>query len=758
MFLISHEKSPTYLFINLAGDNTPAKILDLCCGQGRHLLHLNKEYSHLDLYGHDQSSYLISLAKERVAMSNPNANIQFSVGDCRQIPYPDNHFDLILVMGNSFGYFHNDDGDIVVLNEIFRVLSPGGRMVLDLTDGEWMRRYFAERSWEWVDDSCFVCRERQLSKDGKKLCSREVITHTDTGVVRDQFYQERLYSRKEIENLVRNVGLTVISEIGTLENPGPVITTAKELSKRNEDLGMMEQRMLVKAIKPMDDFNMTPVQTTVNTHDFKYLKDTPSLSLTHDVNRTPIENFVAQVKVDLKQNDHNDNHTNGVITSSPHSNITSLQSFNHSISTILVVLGDPSLPCFGKLNNTWNEEDIMTRKKLMQALRSLGIPHEKIHFLENHAQLIQTLSTVSPSTSFVLNFCDEGFANDALQELHVPALLEMLNLPYSGAGPNCLGVCYDKGLVNRTAKSLGVPVPKETYFTSDQNFLSLSDLALINDRILGKVGYPAFIKPLKGDNSLGITEKSIVRNLDDVRECLKILQDLGIKDVIIQEFLQGTEYGVGMVGNLETGFHFFPIMEVDFSSILHQGLVPILGYDSKWDPSSPYWTDVKFQPAQLSSSIETSLRKYCLLLWERFGCRDYARFDFRCSIGKGDGLDGLNGIIKLLEVNPNPGWCWDGKFAHMAEFEDKSYVDMLKMILEASFQRYELKSSSSSSKMFLKSPTKSSHNGLSNGHVQGMNGMAINGCIKNDVKNGHVYHKVNGISTMNSTRALNPEI
>lgn len=133
----------------------------------------------------------------------------FSVGDCRQIPYPDCNFDLVLLLGNSFGYFSNANQDIAVLKEVFRVLRPGGRLIIDITDGEYMRDNYSQRSWEWVDDKTFVCRERQLSPDKTRLFSREIITITDKGVLRDQFYQERLYSFLEIKNLMASVGFDI---------------------------------------------------------------------------------------------------------------------------------------------------------------------------------------------------------------------------------------------------------------------------------------------------------------------------------------------------------------------------------------------------------------------------------------------------------------------------------------------------------------------------------------------------------------------
>ncbi|KAI8998233.1 hypothetical protein BC832DRAFT_517822, partial [Gaertneriomyces semiglobifer] len=621
----------------------PARILDLCCGQGRHILHLAQKYPHISFHGHDQSSFLIQLAQHRSAAQHATNNTVFTVGDCRSIPYLENSFDLVMVMGNSFGYFSDEDGDKIVLKEIMRVLAPGGRVILDLTDGEYMRDYYAERSWEWIDDATFVCRERQLSKDGKRLVSREVVSSTTKGVVRDQFYQERLYSKSEVEALVKSIGFSVL--------PGKKqtdIVALGDLSKRKEDLGMMEQRLLLTAMKPLLYENgvstgakkVNGLQTYTNGIAHR-LPNGHSAGVSRKVS----------AETDFKWN------ADAAPPSFPH---------------VTVLLGDPSQRCIGKLNDNWNPEDFETRDKLLQALRDLGFPSSAISVLDKHDNYLRELS--ERHSTFVFNLCDEGYNNDALQELHVPALLDMLDLPYSGAGPNCLAYCYDKGLVNRTAAAIGVATPKETFYFAD----SAPEKETLHATISSDIGYPAFIKPVKGDNSLGITTRSIVHNEEELDTYMDELRSLGIKDVIVQEYLQGSEYGVGMVGNKEMGFHFFPVLEVDYSQITSQNLPPILGYESKWDPTSPYWTDISYKSASLPESTIKQLQQWCVMLNERFGCRDYARFDFRAD---------AEGNIKLLEVNPNPGWCWDGKMAYMGKLEGLDYKDVIGMILKAACDR-----------------------------------------------------------------------
>src|SRR5690606_26233663 len=119
---------------------------------------------------------------------------------------------------------------------------------------------------------------------------------------------------------------------------------------------------------------------------------------------------------------------------------------------VTVLMGDPSLPDMVKKGGRFNPEDFETIEKLKEALAQA--PGYEFHYLDNHASLISDLRSNPPS--FVFNLCDEGYNNDAFMELHIPALLEMLSIPYSGAGPACLGLCYDKALVRAYAEALDI--------------------------------------------------------------------------------------------------------------------------------------------------------------------------------------------------------------------------------------------------------------------------------------------------------------
>ncbi|HYX05151.1 MAG TPA: hypothetical protein VE912_00320, partial [Bacteroidales bacterium] len=152
------------------------------------------------------------------------------------------------------------------------------------------------------------------------------------------------------------------------------------------------------------------------------------------------------------------------------------------------------------------------------------------------------------------------------------------------------------------------------------------------------------------------------------------------KPVLVEEFLTGKEISVGVIGNPPESYTVLPIVEEDYSQLPPE-LPKICGYEAKWLPGSPYFQKLKSIPADLPEQTEKNIIEYCLKLSERLECRDYCRFDWR--------LD-ANGIPKLLEVNPNPGWCWDGHLAKMAGFSNVSYASLLETILQAAEQRIAL--------------------------------------------------------------------
>jgi D-alanine-D-alanine ligase len=558
------------------------KVLDLCCGQGRVSLELARRGFN-NIEGLDRSHYLIQKAKAQA--KKEGLSVKFREGDARKLRYPSDNFDVVMVLGNSFGYFETVEDDMRVVKEIFRMLKPWGRVLIDVADGEYLRRKFQPRSWEWIDKKFFVCRERSLSLDKQRLISREVVTHVEKGVVADQFYAERLYTKKSISELLERAGFADVTVHGQITSN----------SQRNQDLGMMEKRIIITSV-------------------------------------------VRKEWAPRKR--------------------------KKEFKNISVIFGDPRKPDSLKPLCVFDDDDFYTIDQVKNALHELD--GYQYTYLNNHDTLYNDLIKIGTKMDFILNLCDEGYNNDPRKELHVPALLEMLNIPYTGGGPQCLASCYDKSLVRGIAKEMDIPVPEAFLIKPEDSTFELP------------FGFPVIVKPNFGDSSFGITQRSVANSVEQLVNAIsEIREKFGYdKPILVEEFLTGKDITIGIIGNPPESYTVLPIIQEDYSA-LPPGLPRICGYEAKWVPDSPYW-QIKSIPADLPEDMEKIVIECCLKLFERLECRDYCRFDWRVD---------SHGTPKLLEVNPNPGWCWDGHLAKMSKLADMSYSQMLEEILRAAEER-----------------------------------------------------------------------
>jgi D-alanine-D-alanine ligase len=331
---------------------------------------------------------------------------------------------------------------------------------------------------------------------------------------------------------------------------------------------------------------------------------------------------------------------------------------------LCVLTGDPRLPDLTKRGQRYNEEDLATHAAMRAALQ--GLKRFELEVFDDHARLLERFAADPPD--LMLNFCDTGYRNVASQELHLPALLELQGIPYSGATPACMAICYDKQIVRLVAEALGIPVPRESYLAAGGS-IDGAEFTL-----------PALIKPNQADGSVGITKDAVVHTRAEAADYLAWLQrELPGRAVLIQEYLPGPEYGVGLIGNPGDELVALPALEVDYAR-LPAGLAPILSFESKALPDSPYWTEIKFKPAEAAPQVQVAIADQARRLFARLGCRDYARFDFRVA---------ADGEPKLMEVNPNPAWAYDGKLAFMAGFAGIDYPGMLEMIVDAALRRID---------------------------------------------------------------------
>jgi D-alanine-D-alanine ligase len=334
-----------------------------------------------------------------------------------------------------------------------------------------------------------------------------------------------------------------------------------------------------------------------------------------------------------------------------------------SIRSLAIVTGDHKVNDPTKLGAAYGPEDLKAHDTMVAALESLG--RFELTMFNDHHRLFERLAELRPD--LVVNFCDTGINNRPTRELNLPAWLELNDIPYTGATPQAMVLCFDKQIVRLVAQALGVEVPGEVFLPAGSPRRP-PDL------------YPALLKPNAADGSVGITKDAVVRNEAEALAYLAFLdRELPGRDILWQEYLPGPEYGMGLIGNPDAGLTVLPPLEVDFSG-LPKGANPILSFESKVDPASPYWTEIKFRKAAIDDDTLGRLEGWAKTLFRRFGLQDYGRFDFRCA---------ADGRPKLMECNPNPAWANDGKLAFMAGFAGIAYPKMLEMVIDAAIARVE---------------------------------------------------------------------
>jgi D-alanine-D-alanine ligase len=257
------------------------------------------------------------------------------------------------------------------------------------------------------------------------------------------------------------------------------------------------------------------------------------------------------------------------------------------------------------------------------------------------------------------------------RESHIPTLCEMLDIPYTGSDPLTLGICLDKSRTKEILSYHRIPNP---------SFWTVDDPA----RIPAEVGLPAIVKPLYEGSSKGIKNSSVVDDRAQLWERVSEISGRYRQPAIIERFLPGREFTVGVLGN-SPDWEILPIVEIDHS-LLPPGARPIYSFEAKWvwdTPDKPL--DIFKCPADISPDLAARIgglvRKTC----DALRIRDWCRIDVR--------LD-EEGCPQILEVNPLPGILPNPEdnscLPKAARTAGYSYSGLLHRVVDGAVRRYGL--------------------------------------------------------------------
>ncbi len=250
-------------------------------------------------------------------------------------------------------------------------------------------------------------------------------------------------------------------------------------------------------------------------------------------------------------------------------------------------------------------------------------------------RLVAELTDPRPDVVFNLI---EGFAGSSAGEAWITSLLELLGLRYTGCPPEAQALCRQKSRTKALLRGFGLPTAPFQVISGD--LPSAFDFT-----------GPYFVKPNAEDASLGIDQGSVVIDRATLAGRVAMLREQFPCDVLVEAYLPGPEYNVGVIGLLEP----IPLAAAEVVYNPGPGDWPILTYAAKWDVGSA--EDLASPiccPALLQPALADELGRLAVAAFEATGCRDVARVDFR--------LDG-DGRPMILEVNPNPdlgptaGWA-----------------------------------------------------------------------------------------------------
>lgn len=266
----------------------------------------------------------------------------------------------------------------------------------------------------------------------------------------------------------------------------------------------------------------------------------------------------------------------------------------------------------------------------------------------------------------VLNLA-EGFGGGNTKETVVPAILEGLSIPFTGSTAHNMHFTLDKEKTKLVLSGYGIPSAKHQLMRRSNEFLSVD------------LHYPLIVKPVREEASIGIYHDSVVCNEYALRKKIAESLERYRQPVLVEEFIEGREISVGVIGNYPD-FKIFPPLEFIFSGA-NSSLEEIRSYEYKWGGKKE-----EMVRAELKDETVRRLMNYSEIAFIATDCCDYARFDYRV---------GANGDIYLLEVNYNPGigpntHGLNNTLTMMASFDGLTFEDLIEKIVEIALSRNNL--------------------------------------------------------------------
>lgn len=291
------------------------------------------------------------------------------------------------------------------------------------------------------------------------------------------------------------------------------------------------------------------------------------------------------------------------------------------------------------------------------AIESFG--HQVVR-LEADRSLLNRIGHAGVDVVFNIAEGVRGRGREAL----VPAILELLDIPYTGSDPATLALTLDKALAKRLVREAGVRTPDYVVMTS------------VKQKLPSNMVFPLVVKPVAEGSSKGVLKSSVVRDDAEFRALVTELLARYDQGALVEEFLPGREFTVGILGGSGNKPRVLPAMEIVFHPAAGEN--PVYTFEHKQE----FTSQVTYQvPAHTTPQLADELARTARLAWEALGCRDVSRMDLR--------LD-REGRVSFIECNPLPGLTPDwSDLCLIAKGAGIGYQELIGEILAPALRRLE---------------------------------------------------------------------
>ena len=298
-----------------------------------------------------------------------------------------------------------------------------------------------------------------------------------------------------------------------------------------------------------------------------------------------------------------------------------------------------------------------------QLLKAKG---HAVQTMETDFKLWEKLKRKKGSIDIVLNLA-EAFGGGNTCETLVPEMLEALEIPFTGASSHNMHLTLDKEKTKLVLAAYGIPMAKHQIFRSP------------DEKVMRGLKFPMIVKPIREEASIGIYHDSVVEREPQLRKQVQTVLEKYHQPALVEEFIEGREISVGMIGN-DPDFTVFPPLEFVFPEA-QSPLEQIRSYEYKWGGKKE-----QMIRAELPVKAVRKLEEYTRIAYLATECRDYARMDYRVD---------AKGKVYLLEVNYNPGigpntHGLNNTLTMMASFVEMGFEDLVEKIVRIAAKRYNI--------------------------------------------------------------------